>query len=207
MRCAFVALAVMLCACDSERLRELTQDVQHVKTEQRVLRAEVESTVREQKALQTSVAAMGSGFNVLTETLADQDGRVEVLEARSRVLQRQFSRIATNPRASSYSPLEPDRIGTYFGRRFDARTLQQTRARLAWCESEEGTRGYLAFEEEEPEPGSTRCWRFGDVAIFRVETAAGPQVHCLREVTVSPDGSLQALDCDASGVIYRFTLR
>ena len=78
---------------------------------------------------------------------------------------------------------------------------------MQWCEGDQGTTGYLSFGGQDPDYRSIKCWRFGDVAIFRTETPKGPEVHCLRNITIEDSGELHALDCDQSAVFYRLSLR
>lgn len=202
--------ALVLAACDyapAEKVRELSRDVDKVKTEQRVLRTQVESTSDSQKILQASVSAMGSGFNVLSDSVSNQEERVDKLEVRTNTLRRAVES-ATGRGGAPAVQREPNKIGLYLGTRFDTRTLQETNVRTQWCEDEEGVGGYLVSQGAEPNYASLQCWRFGDVAIFREETPKGPRIQCLRSITVDDQNrNLRALDCDDGAVVYQFSLR
>ncbi len=210
-RASLLAL-LLFSACDyatQENVERLARDVDGVKSTQRVLETKVDSAVQQNQALQTSVSAMGSGFNVLTQSMVDQGGRVETLEARSVALTRDLSQVRKAVDRSGGSPsrgAEPDRVGTYLGSRVDVMTLTEEPVRMQWCEAAEGTQGYLVPVGVEPDYRTLRCWRFGSVAIFREESPQGPIVRCLRDITVT-DGALEALDCKDSGVYYRMGLR
>lgn len=208
-------LLVGISACDyapAKQVNALSRDVQSVKSEQSILRAQVDAGTEQQKAMQTSLSAMGTGFNVLSETVVDQDVRVDKLESNTGQIKRQLARIGSGTterrgQGSGSRGYAPDLVGMYTGVRIDAQTQLETPMRMQWCEGEEGNTGYLAQAGEDPDYTRIKCWRFGSVAIFRVETGKGAQVQCLRDVTVDEAGDLKALDCDKPGVWYRMTLR
>lgn len=210
MRAAvFIATSLFAAGCDyapAEKVNRLSRDFEVVKTDQRVMRVELDSAVENQKSIQTSVRAIGAGFNVLTETVSDQEFRVERVENRTNKMRQDIQRYAASGR-SLPPPVEPNLVGIYLGTRLDTKTLDETPVRLQWCESEEGTQGYLTPAGRDPDYATLRCWRYGDVAIFRSESAKGPEVRCLRSVNVADDGSLRAIDCDNSAQLYKFTLR
>lgn len=202
--------ALLAAACDyapAEKVRELSRDVDRVKVEQRVMRTQVESTADSQRVLQASVSAMGSGFNVLSDSVSNQEERVDRLEVRTNTL-RKAVESATGRGGAPATRREANNIGLYVGTRFDTRTLQETNVRAQWCEDEEGVGGYLTAQGAEPNYASLQCWRFGDVAIFRDETPKGPHIQCLRSITVDDENrNLRALDCDDGAVVYQFSLR
>jgi hypothetical protein len=211
MRCAVFFTAVFVAAgCDyapAEKVNKLAREVEVVKLDQRVMRVELDSTVENQKSMQTSVRAIGSGFNVLTESVSEQEDRVEHLETRTSRLRQDIQRYAASGRSGLPPPVEPNLVGIYLGTRLDTKTLDETPMRLQWCEREEGTQGYLTSAGHEPDYTTLRCWRYGDVAIFRSESAKGPEVRCLRSINVADDGSLRAIDCENAAQLYTFTLR
>lgn len=204
-----VFTAALLAACNyapAEKVQELSRDVNQVKSEQRILRTQVDATVDSQRVLQASVSAMGSGFNVLSDSVSNQEERVDKLEVRTSALRQAVAKAASG--GARERQRAPNRIGLYLGTRLDTRTLEEQRVRVQWCEREEGIQGYLVGEGAEPNYTTLQCWRFGDVAIFRSESAKGPVVQCLRDVTVDDDSqTMRALDCDQSAVIYQFSLR
>lgn len=207
---------VAISGCDyapAKQVNALSRDVQSIKSEQSIIRTQVDAGVEQQKSMLTSLSAMGTGFNVLSETVVDQDVRVDKLESNTGQIKRQLARIGTGTserrggQGSASRGYTPDLVGMYTGTRVDAQTQLETPMRMQWCEGEEGSTGYLAQAGEDPDYTRIKCWRFGSVALFREETGKGAQVQCLRDVTVDEAGDLRALDCDKPGVWYRMTLR
>jgi hypothetical protein len=199
--------AALFAACDyapAERVDALSKDVETVRTEQRVMAAQVESTVREQSVIQASVSAMGAGFNVISESMVDQGERVTTLETTSQRLQRDVSSIRNTPAPLAPRP-RPQAASSTMGVRTDLKTLEETAMQVQWCEGPEGSEGYLRILGEETIPDRRQCWQFGEVAIFRHETTAGPVVRCLRDITIE-NGRLKALDCE-SQKMYSFHAR
>jgi hypothetical protein len=208
-RFPLLLLFTLAVACDyapAEHVEALSRDVEKVKSDQSRLTVQVESTSREQQMLQTSMAAMGSGFNVLTESVVDHGGRVETLERRSVQVRRDVGELKSRPQAPP-PPRAPDVERPYLGVRFDARAMEEEAVRVQWCEADEGVNGFLLPIDERYDDASFLCWQFGSVALFRRETAEGPEISCLRDIHVDEEGGIQALDCDATGVVYRFLAR
>lgn len=213
-RLTALTISALLAACDyapAEKVKQLSRDVEVVKLDQKVMRVEIDSAVENQKSMQTSVRAIGAGFNVLTESVSDQEGRVEHLETRTARLRQDIARYTGSAGGTGggrgFAPPQPNLLGMYVGARLDTKTLDEAPMRMQWCESDEGTQGYLTPAGRDPDFGSLRCWRFGDVALFRSEGSKGPEVRCLRGIDVADDGTLRAIDCDDSSKLYKFSLR
>ena len=206
-------LAVLILACDyapAEQVETLSRDVENVRHEQSRLEQEVttaaqkiEMTAQEQNQLRTNLAAMGSGFNVLSESVVEHGSRVETLEAESARVREDIGELKRRPQTQR--PREPERNRPYTGVRLDVGSLEETSVRMRWCEGGEGVEGYLVSTEDVlPAELGGRCWRFGTVALFRREDPAGVRIDCLRDIVVDEAGELRALDCDEPGVVYRF---
>ncbi len=199
-------------ACDYakvETVQELERNVDSVRVEQRLLRNDVENTSKSTQVLQASVSAMGSGFNVLTETVTETDTRVDTLETEAKRLNREVKDVRDVARSASGgngSRREPNSIGLYLGTRFNTKTLKSDAVRMRWCEAPEGVEGYLVETGVDPDYASLQCWRYADVAIFRQEAANGPRVMCLRDIDVGEDGGLLAMDC-SEPILYNLNLR
>jgi hypothetical protein len=206
----FYFAALLVAACDyapAEKVRQLSRDVDVVKSEQRVLRTQVESTTDNQRSLQTSVAAIGAGFNVLTESVVQHDQRVDSLEVTTERLREETARVAQKSENRQPEKRRPNTIGMYLGTRLDTRTLEEKTVRVQWCEAAEGMNGYVAVAGVEPNYAGLQCWRYGDVAIFRNDSGRGAQVQCLRVIDDDDQGNLQALDCADPAMLYRLSLR
>lgn len=205
-----IAAAILFAsACDyapAEKVRQLTRDVDVVKAEQRMIRTEVDHAAENQRSLQTSVAAIGAGFNVLTESVVQTDGRVENLEVKTERLRQDVTKAGASGKRQP-EKRTPNTIGTYMGTRLDTRSLEETDVRVQWCEAPEGMNGYIAQAGLEPNYANLQCWRYGDVALFRSINRGVAKVECLRVVDHDDSGNLQALDCSDPAVLYRLSLR
>lgn len=207
-------LSLWWVACDyapAEEVTHLSMKVERVEAEQRALGTqqrtvltEVESTALAQQALKSDFTQMGVGFNSLTENMIQQEDRMEHVEKDSQRLQSEFGKLrdSVGDRPNRKPPQDPP---IYTGVRLDTRTYDESTVRLQWCESDEGTQGFLIPYGDELFYDDLHCWQFGDAALFRAETPDGPVVTCLRNITFESDGSLKALDCDVPGVLYHFS--
>ncbi len=202
-----VVTVVFLLACDyapAERVEALSRKVDTVERRQTVTEARVEENTHETRLLQTGFDAMGDGFNVLADTVQEQDVRVADVENLGRRVQNDLQDVRKKLREARRPP-QPRTDDILEGIRLDTLTLTEEPMRLRWCEAEEGVQGFLVRPGEEYRYTDVRCWRFGDVAVFRAQTTEGPEVSCLRSVEEVADGTLRALDCNEPGVIYRFS--